>query len=128
MKFYSSVILSIFFAFLSQVSYAQEKVTWKEMYDFHDVMSLTFHSAEAGKLQPLREKADLLLEKAKAWKASAAPQGYNPAKTADTLKRLVKQCKAIKKSVKAKKSDAELTVMITAAHDIFHEIMEKCRE
>ena len=128
MKHYFRFILLVLFAFLSRDSYAQEKAVWKEMHDFHDVMSATFHSAEVGKLQPLREKAGLLLEKAKVWKASAVPQGYNPAKTADTLKRLVKQCKSIKKAVKANKTDAELTTMITQAHDIFHEIMEKCRE
>ena len=128
MKFYRSIILSVFFGILASGSFAQQKATWQEMYDFHDVMSLTFHSAETGQLQPLREKAGLLYEKAKAWKASAVPKGYNAVQTADTLKRLVKQCKAIKKAVKAQKSDAELTAMITTAHDIFHEIMEKCRE
>lgn len=107
--------------------YAQDKEMWQEMYDFHDVMSASFHPAETGNLQPLRDKAGLLLDKAKVWKAAAVPQGYDPAKTSNTLKRLVKQCKAIKKAVKANKNDAELTTMITEAHEIFHEIMAKCR-
>lgn len=100
---------------------------WQEMYDFHEVMSTTFHPAEEGNLQPLRAKADELYNRAKAWKAAKVPAGYNPAKTADTLKRLVKQCKTIRKAVKANKSDAELTTLITNAHEVFHEIMEKCR-
>lgn len=128
LKFCSGILLLLAFGLLSNSLAAQEKATWKEMFEFHDVMSPAFHSAEVGKLQPLREKAGLLYEKAKAWKASPVPKGYHAAQTADTLKRLVKQCKTIKKAVKAKKSDAELTAMITTAHDIFHEIMEKCRE
>lgn len=127
MKLFSSLILLSLFAFLPRTLFAQTKADWSQMHDFHAVMSGTFHPAEEGNLKPLREKAGDLYEKAKAWKASAVPAGYDAAKTADTLKRLVKQCKAIKKAVKANKTDAELTPMITAAHDVFHEIMEKCR-
>lgn len=127
MQPFSGIIAVLLFALLSGSLFGQEKETWKEMYDFHDVMSSTFHPAEMGKLQPLREKAGLLLEKAKVWKSAPVPKGYDPAKTAATLKRLVKQCKLIKKAVKANTTDAELTAMITKAHDIFHEIMEHCR-
>lgn len=104
-----------------------KKAQWKEMMDFHEVMSTSFHPAEEGNLAPLREKAGLLVERAEAWKKSAVPAGYKPDQTADVLKRLVKQCKVVKKAVKKGKSDAELTTLITTAHDIFHEIMEKCR-
>ena len=105
-----------------------KKAQWKEMHDFHEVMSVTFHSAEDKNLAPLKEKSALLVERAKAWKAAAVPAGYKPEETAAVLKRLVKQCKAVHKAVKKGKSDAELTASITTAHDIFHEIMEKCRE
>ncbi|MBK8924146.1 MAG: hypothetical protein IPM81_22105 [Saprospirales bacterium] len=105
-----------------------QKANWKEMHDFHEVMSTTFHPAEEGNLAPLREKAGMLVERAEAWRKSAVPAGYIPEKTADTLKRLVKQCKNVRKSVKKGKPDAELVAAITTAHDIFHEIMEKCRE
>ena len=127
MKKLSGILFLAAFAFLPKNTFAQAKATWQEMLDFHEVMSTTFHPAETGNLAPLREKAGMLVDKAKAWQASAVPAGYDAAKTKDTLKRLVKQCKSIKKAVKAKKSDAELTTMITEAHEIFHEIMEKCR-
>jgi predicted HAD superfamily Cof-like phosphohydrolase len=105
-----------------------KKAQWKEMLDFHEVMSETFHSAENNNLAPLKEKSGLLVERAQAWKAAAVPAGYKPEVTTAVLKRLVKQCKAINKAVKKGKSDAELVASITTAHDIFHEIMEKCRE
>ena len=105
-----------------------KKAQWKEMLDFHEVMSETFHSAENKDLAPLKEKSGLLVERAKAWQASAVPAGYKPAETAVILKRLVKQTKQVNKAVKKGKSDAELIASITTAHDIFHEIMEKCRE
>ena len=105
-----------------------KRANWKEMHDYHEVMSVTFHSAEEGNLAPLREKSGMLLERAEAWKKSAVPAGYKPEVTKAVLKRLVKQCKVVNKAVKKGKSDAELTKMITKTHDIFHEIMEKCRE
>lgn len=122
------VFAAIGLASQNLVAQTAKKASWKEMHDFHEVMSTTFHPAEEGNLAPLREKAGTLVERAEAWKKSAVPTGYNPAKTADTLKRLVKQCKNVRKAVKKGKSDAELTAAITTAHDIFHEIMEKCRE
>ena len=98
------------------------------MHDFHEVMSGTFHPAEEKNFAPLREKSGQLVERAKAWQKSPVPAGYKPEVTAEVLKRLVKQCKQVNKMVKKGKSDAELFAGINTAHDIFHEIMEKCRE
>ncbi len=106
----------------------QKKATWKEMHDFHAVMSKTFHPAEEDNLQPLRDSAALLVTRAKAWQSSAVPEGYKADVTKPILKDLVKQCTTIQKAVKKGKADAELKVLITKAHDIFHEIMEKCRD
>lgn len=111
-----------------QAQTTAKKATWKEMHDFHEVMSVSFHSAEDKNLAPLKEKSGQLVERAKAWQASAVPAGYKPDVTAEVLKRLVKQCKKVDKMVRKGKSDEELFTGINAAHDIFHEIMEKCRE
>lgn len=105
-----------------------QKADWPAMHQFHGVMSKTFHPAEEGNLQPLKDSASSLLAKAVAWQASAVPAGYNAKVTAPILKKLVRQCGIVKKAVAAGKPDAELTAQITKAHDIFHEIMEKCRE
>ncbi|MBL7749985.1 MAG: hypothetical protein SFU20_13460 [Chitinophagaceae bacterium] len=105
-----------------------QKATWKEMEDFHHVMSPTFHPAEENNLEPLKKNSADLLAKAQAWQNSTVPAGFKADVTKPILKRLVKQCKLVNKSVKAGKSDAELKTLITTAHDIFHEITEKCRE
>jgi hypothetical protein len=104
-----------------------QKKDWPAMHQFHAVMSKTFHPAEEGNLQPLRDSAALLVTRAVAWQKSAVPEGYNGKVTAPILKKLVKQCKTVAQQVKAGKKDDELLVQITKAHDIFHEIMEKCR-
>jgi soluble cytochrome b562 len=105
-----------------------QKDNWKEMHAFHGVMSSTFHPAEEGNLKPTRTNAKELAEKAKSWKNSKVPNGYNGKVVSPILDQLVKATADIEKAVKEKKTDAELKKMITKAHEIFHEIAEKCRE
>lgn len=105
-----------------------QKADWKEMHAFHSVMSKTFHPAEEGNLQPVRDNAKELVAKAKSWQFSGVPAGFNATKSKEVLKRLVTKCTTIEAAVKDKKSDDSLKAMITEAHEIFHELMEKCRE
>jgi len=106
---------------------AQEKTTWKEQGQFHDIMSKTFHPSEEGNLAPLKEKSDSLVIVAKTWKAAKIPDGYKPKETAETLTKLVKQCEGIEAAVKAKKEDKALATMIKEAHDTFHYIVGECK-
>lgn len=108
-------------------AFSQQK-TWKEMHDFHGIMSVTFHPAEDNNLQPVKDSATVLVTKAKVWQTSVVPAGYNATVTKPILKRLVAECAAIEAAVKLKKPDADLKEMISKAHDTFHEIMEKCRK
>jgi predicted outer membrane protein len=119
--------LFLFFvaAILSVASYAQQ-AEWKQMEEFHSVMSKTFHPAEEGNLKPTKDNAATLTAKAKAWESAPIPKGYDAAIAKPILKKLVTSCEAIEAGVKAKKSDKELTALITKAHDNFHEIKEKC--
>ena len=50
---------------------AQNK-TWKEKEDFHAVMSETFHPAEEGKLEPIKNRSQEMADKAMAWLRSTA--------------------------------------------------------
>ncbi|MEI6264265.1 MAG: hypothetical protein WCP74_04135 [Sphingobacteriia bacterium] len=119
------LFLFVVAAFLSVAGIAQQ-ATWQQMEDFHSVMSKTFHPAEEGNLKPTKENAATLTVKAKAWESAPIPKGYDAAIAKPILKKLVASCEAIEAGVKAKKSDKELTALITKAHDDFHEIKEKC--
>ena len=109
-------------------SQAQEKKTWKEMNDFHTVMSETFHPAEEGHLDPIKKRSQEMVDKAVAWQKSTAPEGYDKTKVDVSLKKLVQGAKELNNLVKAKSSDKVLTDKLSGLHDIFHEIMEKCRK
>lgn len=101
--------------------------TWKEMEAFHMAMAETFHPAEEGNLQPVREQAGDLLAKAKTWQASPVPSDYDQAKTVKALQALVEKCERVEAAVKAKQDDAQLTKLITEAHDAFHAIIGECK-
>lgn len=120
-------VLFIAFLALACNGFAQSN-TWKEMHDFHSVMSATYHPAEDNDFKPLKENAGSLTSKAKIWAASAVPQGYNATTAKPILKKLVAKCGELEAAVKEGKANADLKKLITEAHDIFHEIMEKCRD
>ena len=107
---------------------AQEKTDWKEMNNFHTLMSTSFHPSEEGNLKPVKAKSDSLLLSAKLWKASKVPAGFKPKETGETLTKLIKQLAELNTAVKAGKDDAALKNMIKEAHEIFHDIVEKCRD
>src|ERR1700712_5532840 len=104
--------------------YAQEK-EWKQMEDFHGIISKTYHPAEEGNLQPVKDKADSLVLRAIAWQASAVPAGYNAKTVKPKLDKLIIECKAVKTAITQKKNDETLKKLITAVHTTFHGIMEK---
>ena len=105
-----------------------QKKDWHELHGFHSVMSKTFHPAEENKLDPTRANAAELLKRARVWQASAVPEGYKAEVAKPMLVKLVASCEELVKAVEAKKSDEELKKGITKAHDIFHEITEKCKD
>jgi hypothetical protein len=117
----------VLFVFLAATCSAQ-KAKWKEMEEFHGVMSETFHPAEEGKLGPIKSRSQEMLDKAIAWKNSTAPEGYDKSTVEKTLKELVKGAKEVNKMVKDNASDEALKERLSGLHDVFHEIMEKCEK
>ena len=124
-KFFFALFLSTGLFFCSQ---AQEKQPWKQMEDFHNIMSQTFHPAEEGHLEPIKHRSQEMVNKAIAWQTSTAPKGYDKKKVDASLKKLVKGTKELNNLVKAKASDKALKAKLSGLHDTFHEIMEKCEK
>jgi predicted outer membrane protein len=102
-----------------------QKKEWKQMEDFHTVMSKSYHPVEEGNFQPVKDNIDSLVQKAQTWRASTIPSGYNKKLVKQKLDKLVKNCKAVKEAIVQKKNNGDLKKLITAAHKTFHEIMEK---
>ena len=129
-KIYSmKKVLSLLVMAIATITTVQaQKATWKEMDTFHEVMAKTFHPAEEGKLNPIRTRSQEMLDKAAAWEKSSAPQGFDKKAVKNSLKELVKGSEEINKLVKEKAADNILKEKLSALHDVFHEIMEKCEK
>ena len=126
-KIFALVVIATAFLFINPAN-AQQKAKWNELDAFHEVMAKTFHPAEEGKLEPIRSRSAEMVEKAIAWKNSAAPEGYDKNAVLKNLKKLVKGAKEIDKMVKKNASDKELKEELSELHDVFHEIVEKCEK
>lgn len=127
MKALKTMAFALVAFFLFQTAKAQ-KAEWKELKDFHSVMSKSFHPAEEGNLQPVKDNAGELVAKVKAWQSAVVPAGFKADETKKVLTELTAKCQEINKAVIDKKDDKELKALITQAHDIFHQIAEKCRQ
>lgn len=119
------ILLIALFSISSLFSFAQ-KQAWKELDDYHAVMSQTFHPAESGDLKPLFKNAVELASKATILKNAQIPTAYQKDGVATSIKLLEKESKALAKMVKKNKSEEELKKAIFDLHDRFHEVMEKC--
>ena len=101
---------------------------WKELNDFHDIMSVTFHPAEEGNLEPVKSKSGDLVEKSERLSKSAIPSEFKSEKIIKAVKQLEKDSKTLDKMVKkGNVTDEELKKAIYDLHDVFHEIVGLCR-
>jgi hypothetical protein len=124
-----SVFALVLLLFVSVFATAQNKVEWKEMLEFHKVMSQTFHPVEEGNFQPIRERIGEMVQNAKAWQHSAIPAGYSNVKGIQkNLKKLVKKSSALDAKIKANCSDEVILTDLTLLHDIFHDIIGLCHD
>lgn len=121
---YMKKILFILLTFIFTTSlFAQkeEAISWKELKDFHDMVSPIYHNAEKGKYSTVRDSSNLLLKRAQTLNKATLPEGLNK----ETFKPLTKKLVAETKEVKANKTEAELKPLLHNVHEAFHELLEK---
>jgi hypothetical protein len=121
-------LLAVALSLICISSQAQQKASWKEMEEFHQVMSATFHPSEEGKLDPIKTRSGEMVNKAVSWQKSDAPKGYNKNAVKASLKKLVSASKELHQLVKNNATDEVLKEKLSSLHDIFHEITEKCEK
>ena len=119
------LIFILLLAGIATSTHAQS-AEWKELDDYHKVMASTFHPSEEGNLQPIKERSGELADKAKALQKSTIPAAYQKPGVKESLDLLAKESKALDKMVRKKKPDADITKSLTALHERFHEVIEKC--
>lgn len=125
---YMKKILFILLTFIFTTSlFAQkeEAISWKELKDFHDMVSPIYHNAEKGKFSTVRDSSNLLLKRAQTLNKANLPEGLNKETFKPLTKKLVAETKEVNAAVKANKTEAELKPLLHNVHEAFHEILEK---
>lgn len=116
------------FIFNSTV-YAQGKLQeWKELKDFHKIMSQTFHPSEEGNLEPIKTRSAEMTQSAKTLLASTPPASFNTDKVKDAVSRLASGSEKLDTDIKAGMSDKKIKKSLASLHDVFHEIIGLCSE
>lgn len=111
----------------SAIIKAQNVADWKEKNDFHKIMAQTFHPAEDGNFQPIRDRIDEMVTKAEAWQKSPVPLEIRDVKKMKkNLGKLVKLTKKLQNNIKAGAPDQAVLKQLTALHDVFHTIVGIC--
>jgi hypothetical protein len=120
-------ILLIFSLLISIAGYSQES-GWKELNDFHTLVTQLLHPVESGNMEPLKKNSQQLLDKAIAWQKSTVPAADQSPQIAGQLKELVGSCEKLNDAVIQKKSNKDLSSLAMATHMNFHMILNSLKE
>jgi len=103
-----------------------EQAPWPEAQAFHQFMADTWHPADEGDFEPIMAKARDMANAAAAWAASDIPEAYQKANVAEIIDQLSTESDALATMVEEGKSEEEILPALSALHDLFHEVIEKC--
>lgn len=118
------VVLALFLVSAAKVSFAGEK--WAELEAFHKVMSETFHPAEEGNYQPIKDRIGEMVSIASSMVTNPVPAEYNKPAIIDAAKKLETDSKALEEKIKAGATDQAIFTDLNVIHDTFHTIVGLC--
>jgi len=121
--------LFAFAAFFALNSVSAETITerWPQIKAYHELITQTYQPAEEGNLVPIRNNAELLMQKAEALSVETMPEEFRNPKTIETLLSLKKQTQTVNDLVQKEAADEEITKALGVLHDTFHKIISMCQ-
>lgn len=111
-----------------QTTKAQSLDKWTELKEFHEVMASTFHPSEEGIFKPIRERSGEMAEKAQKLADSKIPKDFDKPEVKKAVAKLAADSKNLDAKIKAGITDQEITKLLGALHDTFHEIVGLCQK
>ncbi|WP_375559204.1 hypothetical protein ACE193_15880 [Bernardetia sp. OM2101] len=132
--FFSVLFTYLFFTSFVQTNQLQltQIDVWEGLEAFHMSIALTFHPAEDGDFEPVKNDSDELVEAAENLLSSKLPVYFEKSESKKlkkdlqtTLQKLVKQSKELHTLVETKKAtDKELLTKLNNLHSTYHHIEE----
>ncbi|GGC65680.1 hypothetical protein GCM10011387_19090 [Pedobacter quisquiliarum] len=123
------LLVTLFVSLLAVKSNAQDKfAAWPALAEFHTVMSATFHPAEEGDFDPVKQRSGELVDKAASLGKSVVPAQFDKPAIRTALKQLKTKTAALNKIVLKKAKNEKINTALVSVHDTFHEIVGLCTE
>lgn len=123
------LLFALFVGLLAVKSNAQDKfAAWPALGDFHTVMSATFHPAEKGDFDPVKQRSGEMVDKAVALGKSAVPAQFDKPEIRTALATLKTKTTALNKIVLKKAKNEKINAALVSVHDTFHDIVGLCAE
>jgi hypothetical protein len=118
----------ILLSLLISLATKSQQTNWKELNDFHSMVSEVLHPVEADNLEPIKKKSQLFLDKAVTWQRSTVPAADQYPQIEADLKKLVGECSRLNDAVKNKSSDKNIKNVAMETHMTFHSILSSIKE
>lgn len=120
----STFLLTLFLLAGVFQSKAQDIYTaWPALGEFHAVMSTTFHAAEKGKFDPIKQRSGEMVDKADILKKSAIPQPQNTPQMKAALADLHKKATDLNEMIMKNAKDEKINKSLILVHDAFHKVV-----
>lgn len=123
------LLVTLFIGLLAGKSNAQDKfATWPALGDFHTVMSATFHPAEKGNFDPVKQRSGEMVDKAVLLEKSVVPAQFDKPEIRTAVKTLKLKARALNKIILKKAKNEKINAALVSVHDTFHDIVGLCTE
>jgi hypothetical protein len=124
----SSLLIIMFVVVGSLQSKAQDIYTaWPALGEFHAVMSATFHAAEKGKFDPVKQRSGEMVDKADVLQKSVVPEAQNRPEMKVALVELHRKATDLNELIMKNAKDEKIDKSLIQVHDSFHKIIELCK-
>lgn len=124
-----SLIFVLFFSLTALRVDAQDIFTaWPALGDFHGVMSATFHAAEKGNFDPVKQRSGEMVDKAALLTKSVIPEQYNKPEMKAAVAELDKQTTELNSLIMKNAKDVKINKSLIQVHNAFHKIVGLCSD
>jgi hypothetical protein len=126
MKALRLAILLLVTTFAFQMNAQSASTKWSQLHEYHELLSKTFHPAENGNLNAIKNAHDYLVQRSEALDITTMPSELKSETLVAQVGILKKMTKKLSELITNKAPDVEIMRTFQNVHDVFHKIEKEC--
>ncbi|WP_297509411.1 hypothetical protein [Flavobacterium sp.] len=126
MKALRLAILLLVTTFAFQMNAQSASTKWSQLHEYHELLSKTFHPAENGNLNAIKNAHDYLVQRSEALDINTMPSELKSETLVAQVGILKKMTKKLSELITNKAPDVEIMRTFQNVHDVFHKIEKEC--